>query len=240
MKAQARNSIGFKGKDNGVAYGWLMVYMLFILPFLSTVFSEKEITIYYYLTAVAIVVTPVLNNIFPMGLPKIMYLCPMGAGERKRYLVTAYVFKVSISVMVIAITQIILLGVEIIPLYSALGMIFSITMVALGMNMAGSERVFQASDKQDKALRERCHGYFGRLGIQLIYSLCYMLIFFMGRDFDFQPMGRWETFFWIIGAVINLLLTILVLTNFKGAIEVVMNYEVSYKGGKADENSHTV
>ncbi len=231
MLTQIRNYRWFKTTaEGGESTGFWLLYLFLILPIVSSIFEEKRKAVIYFSFTCGLVLSSLLGRICPMRLPKIMYLCPMEAKERRQYLKISYVTKVMISVLLSCIVLAIPLSLGYVTWYSALIAIFSIAMLAIGTNMTGGDKVFQTSDTRGRALKKSCSSYHLWMIGQQIYAMFYFVIMLFR-----QEVVDGENMSWIIMAlclflsVINLSLTLKLLSFFQGTTEVLMNYEMVYE-----------
>lgn len=231
MLAQIKNYKWFKANtENGSAPIFWMIYFFCIIPLIWGAFENRKAGVLYFSFAIALVLSLLLGRICPMRLPKIMYLCPMEAEERRKYLVTSYVTKVLVSVLLSCIAEAIPYALGYVTWYSALMAAFSVAMLTISTNMAGGDRVFQASDAKDRALKKRCSGYNGWMIGQQIYAIFYFIIMFLGQEMTSEEnMPSIMLVLFMILTAINLFLTLRLLTFFKGTLEVLMNYESVYE-----------
>ena len=235
MRMQIRNYQWFRRQENGASGIWVIIYLFGFLPVWCGIFETPGRAVTYFMTVISLLMAMLLGKICPMSLPLMMYLCPMKAQERRKYLVTAYLAKVFCATFISVISGVILFRFGLISWYVAVLLIFAVVMAALGRNMAGAERAFQSSSQRDMALKERCHGYFGWMTAQQIYSIFYFIVVFSGMATgqDQGSISSVEVWLLVIFSGIYLLLTLLVLSYFKGTLEVMMNYEVVGRTEKA-------
>lgn len=231
MLHQIRNYKWFgKGENGEPSSGFWIIYIFFIMTISGKLWLDKTAAILYFTFATTLVLSMLFGRICPMRLPEIMYLCPMEAEERRQYLKISYVTKVMISVLLSCMVEAIPLALGYVTWYSALMAVFSVAMLAISINMAGGDRAFQSSDAKDRALKKRCSSYPLWLIGQQIYAMFYLVVIFVR-----QMSSEAEDITWILMvlclvlSVINLLLTVIVLTFFKGTTEVLMNYELVYE-----------
>lgn len=233
MLHQIRNYKWFRKKENGeveTPMGLWVIYALFLMTISEKGWQDKKTTILYFSFIITLFLSMLFGRICPMRLPKIMYLCPMEARERRQYLRISYVTKVVISVLLSCIVEIILFALGCVTWYSALMAIFSVAMLGISINMAGGDRAFQPSDAKDRALKKSCSGYPLWLIGQQIYAIFYLIVIFVG-----QMSFREENMPWLllvcclVLSVINLVLTLRLLAFFQGTTEVLMNYELVYE-----------
>lgn len=234
MLVQVKNYKWFEKKtDNGSPTGFWLFYLFFILPVVWNVFQEKKAAVIYFSCVCVLVLSMLLGRICPMRLSKIMYLCPMTAEERRQYLVISYVTKVLIGVLLSCIVEAIPFALGYVTWYSAVMAVFSVVMLAMGVNMAGGDRAFHPSDFKNRALKRRCYGYNGWMIGQQIYAVIYCIAMFVwqftGAIVGEEKMSRIGIVLCLIFSAINLLLTLILLTFFKGTTEVIMNYEMVYE-----------
>ena len=235
MLTQIRNYKWFKSnKDNGSITFFWVIYFLCIMPLIWDAFENIKTAVLYFAFAIAFVFSMLLGKICPMRLPKIMYLCPMEAEERRKYLLTSYVTKVLLSILLSCILEAVPYALGYVTWYSAFMAVFSIAMLSISINMAGGDRAFQPSDTKDRALKKRCSGYTGWLIGQQIYAVFYFIVMFVGQEMTSEKNIPWAALvFYMISTVINLFLTLKLLTFFKGTLAVLMNYETVYETEEA-------
>lgn len=231
MLTQIRNYKWFKTKtEGGASTGFWLLYLFCILPTVLNMFQEKKRAVIYFSFVGGLVLSMLMGRICPMRLPKIMYLCPMEAKERRQYLVISYVTKIFLVTLLSCVVEVIPYALGYVTWYAAVMAVFSIVMAAIGMNVAGGDRAFQPSDEKDRALKKRCSSYPLWLIGQQIYAMFYFVIMFLG-----QEVVDGENMPWIIMAlclflsVINLSLTLKLLSFFQETTEVLMNYEMVYE-----------
>lgn len=231
MLKQIRSYKWFRKKtENGTSVSFWICYIFCILPSVGNVFREKESAVLYFTLVVALLPSMMLGTICPMRLPKIMYLCPMEAKERRQYLTTSYVSKVVLSVLISSLAEIIPLVLGYITWYAAVMVVFAVAMLSMSINMAGGDRVFQASDEKDRALKKRNSNYPLWLIGQQIYAFVYFIAAFIGivvTGGKNAPLA--VLVFYLILSVINLFLTLKLLSFFPGMLEILMNYELVYE-----------
>lgn len=235
MLTQIRNYKWFKSnRDNGSITFFWVIYFLCIMPLIWDAFENIKTAVLYFAFAIAFVFSMLLGTICPMRLPKIMYLCPMEAEERRKYLLTSYVTKVLLSILLSCILEAVPYALGYVTWYSAFMAVFSIAMLSISINMAGGDRAFQPSDTKDRALKKRCSGYTGWLIGQQIYAVFYFIVMFVGQEMTSEKNIPWAALvFYMISTVINLFLTLKLLTFFKGTLAVLMNYETVYETEEA-------
>lgn len=235
MLTQIRNYKWFKSnRDNGSITFFWVIYFLCIMPLIWDAFENIKTAVLYFAFAIAFVFSMLLGTICPMRLPKIMYLCPMEAEERRKYLLTSYVTKVLLSILLSCIVEAVPYVLGYVTWYSAFMAVFSIAMLSISINMAGGDRAFQPSDTKDRALKKRCSGYPGWLIGQQIYAVFYFIVMFVGQEMTSEKNMPWAVLvFYMISTVINLFLALKLLTFFKGTLAVLMNYESVYETEEA-------
>ena len=231
MLTQIRHYKWFKKeKENGVSTVLWLLYFWGILPAVTGMFQEKRRAVIYFSFLCGLVLSVTLGRICPMRLPKIMYLCPMEARERRQYLMISYVTKILLVTLLSCAIEVIPYALGYVTWYAAVMAVFSIVMVAIGMNMAGGERAFLPSDEKDRALKKRCFGYPAWLVGQQIYAMLYYVVIFIEQEVMERESMPWLMIvFYLVLSAINLLLTVMVLTFFQGTTEVLMNYEMVYE-----------
>lgn len=231
MLTQIRNYKWFKTKtEGGESTGFWLLYWFLIFPTVMSIFEEKRKAVIYVSFVCGMVLSSLLGRTCPMRLPKIMYLCPMEAKERRQYLVISYVTKIILVTLLSCVVEAIPYTMGCVAWYEAVIAVFSIVMAAIGMNMAGGNRTFQSSDEKDIALKKRCSSYPLWLMGQQIYAMFYYVIMFLGREMVAGENMPWLTMvLYLILSVINLLLTLMLLTFFRRTTEVLMNYEMVYE-----------
>lgn len=231
MLNQIRNYKWFKTKtENSTPVSYWIMYIFCVMPTIGNIFKTKETAILYFSLVVALVMSLMLVTICPMRLPKIMYLCPMEAKERRQYLITSYASKVVLSVLISSLAEIIPLVLGYITWYAAAMVVFATAMLSMSINMAGGDRAFQASDEKDRALKKRNSNYPLWLIGQQIYAFFYFVAAFIGigaTGGKNAPLAL--LVFYLILSVINLFLTLKLLRLFPGMLEILMNYEMVYE-----------
>lgn len=75
---------------------WLYSYMAFVLPLSLQIFKEDQTTIKYFSVIIPILFCTFVIAIYPMVLPKIMYLCPMSKPARRRYLEQSRILRIAV------------------------------------------------------------------------------------------------------------------------------------------------
>lgn len=231
MLQQIKKYKWFKKGENGeMPIGFWCMYALFIMTISEKGWQDKKISILFLILFVStLFFGMLLGRICPMRLPKIMYLCPMEARERRQYLKISYVTKIIVSVLLSGIVEIVAFALDCVTWYSALMAVFSVAMLVIGINMAGGDRAFQASDAKDRALKKSCSGYPAWLIGQQIYAIFYFIVIFVGLSIREENISWIMMVYYLVLSAINLLLTLKLLTFYKGTTGVLMNYEMVYE-----------
>lgn len=114
---------------------WFYIYLLTFFPAVCNMFdSPREITCYYF------IVLPFLfvrlgGDLYPLALPKMMFLCPMDAGERIRYLKLCYRLKIFVTTVFAGVCLLILFLLGYLSPAGSLYILFVFFCTALGCNL---------------------------------------------------------------------------------------------------------
>lgn len=233
MLMQIRNYKWFRRNEENTIATWRIIYWSLVFPIWCGDWKGGRMMIEFGIFLIIFGTAMLLISVCPASLPKMMYLCPMEAQERKKYLVTAYLIKVLFTIVVCSIVEMTMLGLGAISWYGAAVSVFSVAMMAIGGNMPEAVRAYQPADERNGVLQAKCRGYLKWLTAQQVYSMVYLIFVFSGIAATADISSAIEMGVVIAMSVANLLLTLWVLSYFKRALEVMMDYEMMYENNSA-------
>lgn len=220
-KAYRWENLKQKGSFSGIFF---LIYFLFILPMILGHFEDYRFEIIAPLAIPAfwIVISAALH---PMRLPKLLFLCPMDQNERRKYVVTAFWYRMCLHTIFVIVGAVImfLLKKDII---STVVVIFNgiiLSFYCNGLNINGLGRT--AMDGKRYLDLESKQGLNEGFGVVISIFLLYLY----GEIIDsggFLEQKLWELVVIGILIMIQLMLTIHYATYWNGAVERATNYEM--------------
>lgn len=231
MKLAMRNYIrAFKWQNIKESYQngtlFTLLYLGLILPIIQCL-GELDVAAIHILTFLPIVFTMFTSVLYPMALPKLMYLCPMSKEMRKKYIVSACYIRAGVPILLTLLILTFFLFSGITDWICALGILLNNTMFSLCLGSGTNVKGFGDIDQR---------GY-RSVPMNTAFSLCEggIIIVSMLLGFGYSAWGGIDSPLWlklsmlIITLLIPVPLTRYYLKYWPGSVENALFYENTMK-----------
>lgn len=214
---------------------WFIYLYVMIIPANLFDYTDKiSRAVTYYGILFPLMIGLLLSRMYPNGLNKTMFLCPLEKEERKRYLVSAYWLRVIVPTFLFMLIGAILVGTHNISMKSYLIIYVSETMYFIASNLY-LEAAYQKPDYEKK---HNLSGYTSWQIVAQLFGLFFMVIC-IGFAGDLYVPFRSMDF-----AIIFLLLMIqfaitmkIVLGYWEKVMWIATDYELSLVGSGKKEKA---
>lgn len=203
---------------------WFYIYVLTILPCIYHVFYTLKEAARYYLLVIPFLFARLSAGLYPLALPKMMFLCPMDAGERISYLKLCYRLKVAVTTIFAGLCLLVLTLLDCIPPAGALYILFIFFCIALGFNLHTESLSVQYRKNKKTA------GIFSEFSVwnnfQLILGVLIVMfsaLFLSEKNISSPVM----TTLALVGLFLQLLLTGRMLKFYRPVLATAANYETA-------------
>lgn len=136
---------------------WIYINMLSLFPLcFGRVFDATRDFISYYLIVLPLLFNLLNIDLYPLTLPKMMFLCPMSGKERVQYIRNCYCMKVVISTLADSVFLVVLILLDYLNPLAALYMLFVFFCVSAGsqLSMDAHPGSMEKKSKGPKILQE--------------------------------------------------------------------------------------
>lgn len=163
------------------------------------------------------------SQLHPIGLSKLMYLCPMSKLERRRYLLKSYLLKIGV-IFLVSVVVLTLLG-----FVGKLNLVYIILFLCANMGLAISNSLLNAKRIKtcvdEKRLVMMSSGADGWETAAIIVSMCVSLFLLICLECQEDMQGILGIVMSVILLVFELPLVIKILKRVRPTMEQAMNYE---------------
>lgn len=203
---------------------WFYIYMLALFPLLCNVFDTLKEAICYYFLIIPFLFVKLGVDLYPLALPKMMFLCPMDVSERICYLKLCYCLKVVVTTVFAGLCLLVLTLLGYLPPAGSLYILFIFFCVALGCNLQTGNLPVQP--RQDK----KTSGFFLEFPLWNIFHLVMGLIIIIYSAFLLSEGGISTpvmTVLALVGLFLQLLLTGRILKFYRPILAAATDYEMA-------------
>lgn len=200
---------------------------------MAGILGEQPITLAFYSYMLPLCVGLMLSRMYPNRISKTMLLCPITYEERKKYLLTGYLIRCSIPILLFVMLNMI--------------MVLAMNISVMGMMMPGislvlfviSVNIYCMPVVDAQGALERVYdlpGYYPIWDVLVqVMGIMGMMLFVLFREYEGGTEELWAVIMIILILVIQIALCIKMFhTYFKPIMEQAVYYDTSY--GKEKQN----
>ena len=199
------------------------IFCFVLMPMVYHLYEEWEFMPFYWLVMIPVLFCRFSEPLHPMILPKIMYLCPMSAEERRYFVRRSGQLHLAVPVMMECIGLLILAAFGWMDLISAAGILLGISMLSVwscGMRGRDGEWCKWYQVKFDMSKTEGIPEVFGT-----IFGIASVVIFVFIRCWDY-PVSAGARLIWLgITAILQIPLAAGQRQVWKRTVEEAAFYE---------------
>lgn len=207
---------------------WLILYFGFLFPVCFNMWSSDKLFGVYFVMVLPIMFSAFSTAVHPMGLPKVMYLCPMEREIRREYIAKSYLFRMLVVVLleVLVVTLLMLLGMA--DIVTACVIVANSIFWAIANSGLGHQWVDMLTRERLKSVTPYALGNLAT-GLLMLSAFSQLgLVCVICWD---NPVAWWVKWIFVaVALVIQLPLAIKLLQNWDIAINRAASYEASYLG----------
>lgn len=208
------------------SYFYLGFYTLTIFPiFLWSDHSEHQAgnMISYYVLAVLMLFSFYSDMLHPIGMTKLMYLCPMSERQRRQYLIHSYWFKIAVSTGV-TLLGLLVLGVLHLINWAYAGLMFlNIVEITLCCSLMMEKRMKESLEKKKLFMLSNSRDGWETFGIVLALLLGFFML--LSVNWQEEMIGILGIVMAIIMLAVELPIAIRTVKRVNDVIRMAMNYE---------------
>lgn len=207
---------------------WFILYFGLLFPSICGMWSSDQMVSVYYIMALPVMFSAFSTAVHPVGLPKVMYLCPMEQERREEYVAKSYLFRMLVVVLLEMMVAIVFLIWGIADVVTACVIVGNGLFWAIASSGLGHQWVDALTKERLKSATPYALGGLAA-GLLLVSAFSqFGLVCMLCWD---NPVAWWVK--WIFVAValfFQLPLAIKLLQNWNIAIKRAASYEASYLG----------
>lgn len=208
------------------SYFYLGFYMLTVFPiFLWSDHSEYRVgnMIIYYVLVVLMLFSFYSDMLHPIGMTKLMYLCPMSASQRRQYLLRSYWFKIAVSIGVTGTVLLVLGALEMINWAYAGLMFLNMVEITLCCSLMMEKRMKESLEKKKLFMLSNSIDGWETFGI--VFAMLIGFFMLLSVNWQNEMTGVMGIVMAVIMLVVELPLAIRTVRRVNDVIGMAMNYE---------------
>lgn len=212
--------------------GWFFwFYLCTFFPVMIHAYDSVADTVVYWCSVLPVLAAGILCSACSMRLPRMMYLCPMGKPERRRYMTFVFEVKAAAVFCLCLLFQAIPLALGYCNVWRCMEILLAVMFLSLGLNLPWSGMAYRPVwDNGDMPKAEGLKGYRGLLLFQQLVAAFFYILLLM--PFVQEDYG---TYLWLWGSGIASLVlffqtALLLICYWNTVIGLLMDYERSYPG----------
>ncbi len=205
---------------------WMILYFGLLFPACFNMWSSDKLLGVYFLMVLPVMLSAFSTAVHPMGLPKVMYLCPMEQEKRREYIEKSYLFRMLVVVLLEVLVAVLLMMLGMADVVTFCVIVGNGIFWAIASSGLGHQRMDGLTRERLKSVTPYALGNLAT-GLLMVSALSqFGLVCMLCWD---NPVAWWVK--WIFVAValgFQLPFAIKLLQNWDIAINRAASYEESY------------
>ena len=208
---------------------WMILYFGFLFPACFNLWSSDKLLGVYFLMALPVMFSAFSTAVQPMGLSKVMYLCPMEQEKRKEYIAKSYLFRMLVVILLEVLVAVLMMLLGMTDIVTACVIVANGIFWAIANSGLGHQYVDALTRERLKSVTPYALGNLATGLLMLSAVSQFSLVCVICWD---NPVAWWVKWIFVaVALVFQLPLAIRLLQNWDIAINRAASYEASYLGG---------